>query len=139
MYRKQPTPDRSLNDLRYMLYCQKSGKSSLELLLLLLPLLLLLLLLLLPCFNVFQQHCKRANYQAYMWRQCFIPMMETGEPADHRWCMDDGKLDNQWMTCNPSLDAVHIIKQKICIYTYAFLSLNHHIKFILVFYHLCRF
>ena len=74
-----------------------------------------------------------------MWRQCFIPMMETGEPADHRWCMDDGKLDNQWMTCNPSLDAVHIIKQKICIYTYAFLSLNHHIKFILVFYHLCRF
>ena len=32
MYGKQPTPDISLNDLLYMLYCQKNGKSSSELL-----------------------------------------------------------------------------------------------------------
>ena len=43
------------------------------------------------------------------------------------------------MTYNPAPDEVHIIKQKIHICTYAFLSLNHHIKFILVFYRLCRF
>ena len=54
IYGKQPTSYISLNDLRYMLYCQKSGKPSLE--------------LLLPCFNVFQQHCKRGNYQPYIWR-----------------------------------------------------------------------
>ena len=118
MYGKLPTPDISLNDLQYMLYCQKSGKSSLELL----P----------PCFSVFQQHCKRANYHTYIWRQCFNPMMETDEPTDHEWCMEDGKLDIQWTTCNPVADEVHIIKQKIHIY--AFLSLNHHIKFILLFY-----
>ena len=108
-----------------MLYCQKNGKSSFELL----P----------ACFNVFQQHRKRANYQTYIWRQCFNPMMETNEPTDHGWCMDDGKLDIQWIICNPVPDEVHIIKQKIHIYTYAFLSLNNHIKFILVFYRLCRF
>ena len=66
-------------------------------------------------------------------------MIETDEPTDHGWCMDDGKLDIQWIICNPVPDEVHIIKQKIHIYTYAFLSLNHHIKFILVFYRLCRF
>ena len=112
----------------YMLYCQKSGKSSLELL----P----------PWFNVFQQHCKWANYQTYIWRQCFNPMMKTDKPTDHWWRMGDGKIytiDIQWMTCNPAPDEAHIIKQKIHIYTYAFLSLNHHIKFILVFYRLCRF
>ena len=103
MHRKQPTPDISLNDLRYMLYCQKSGSSSLELL----P----------PCF-VFQQHCKRANYQTYIWRQCFNTMMETDEPTDCGWCMDDGKLDIQWITCNPAPDEVHIIKQKIHRYIY---------------------
>ena len=96
MYRKQHTPDISLNDLQYMLYCHKSGKSSLELL----P----------PCFNVFKHHCKRANYQMYIWRQYFNPMMETDEPTDHGWCMDNGKLDIQWMTCNPGPDEVHIIK-----------------------------
>jgi len=103
MYGKQPTPDVSLNDLRYILYCQKSGKSSLELL----P----------PCFNVFQQHCKRANYQTYIWRQCFTQMMEIEEPTDdHGWCMDDDKLDIQWMTCSPAPDEVRIIKQYIHIY-----------------------
>ena len=104
MYGKQPTPDISLNDLRYMLYCQESGKSSLELL----P----------PCFNVFQQHCKKENYQTYIWRQCFNPLMEADEPTDHEWCMDDGKLDIQWMTCNPAPDEVRIIKQMIHIYIY---------------------
>ena len=117
MHRKQPAPDISLDDLRFMLHCQKSGKSSLELL----P----------SCFNVFQQHI--------YWRQCFSPRMETDEPTDHGWCMGDGKLDMQWMTSNPAPDEVHIIKQKIHIYTYAFLRLNNHIKFILVFYRLCRF
>ena len=66
-------------------------------------------------------------------------MMETDEPKDHGWCMDDGKMDIQLMTCNPAPDEVHIIKQKIHIYTHAFLSLDHHIKFILVFYQLCWF
>ena len=61
-------------------------------------------------------------------------MMETDEPTDCGWCMDDGKLDIQWITCNPAPDEVHIIKQKIHRY-----RLNHHIKFILVFYRLCRF
>ena len=125
MYGKQPTPDTSLNDLRYMLYCHKSGKFSLELL----P----------PCLNVFQQHCKRANYQTYIWWQRFNPMMEIDELTDHGWCMDNGQLDIQLITCNPAPDEVHIIKQKIHIYTYVFLSLNHLIKFILVFYRLCWF
>ena len=69
-------------------------------------------------------------------------MVETDEPTDCGWCMDDAKLDIQWMTCNPAPDEVHVIKQKIhniYIYIYAFLSLNHHIKFILAFYRLCRF
>ena len=120
MYGKQPTPDISLNDLRYMVYCQKNGKSSSELL----P----------PCFNVFQKHCKIANYQTYIWGHCFNPMMETDKPTDCGWCMNYGQLDIQWMTCNLGPDELHTIKQKIHIYTYTFLSLNHHIGLILVFY-----
>ena len=60
--------------------------------------------------HVSMYYCKRANYQMYIWRQYFNPMMETDEPTDHRWCKDDGKLDIQWMTCNPGPDEVHIIK-----------------------------
>ena len=40
-------------------------------------------------------------------------MVETDEPTDCGWCMDDAKLDIQWMTCNPYPDEVHVIKQKI--------------------------
>ena len=119
MYGKKPTPDIS-PDLRYMLYCQKNVKSFSELL----P----------QCFNVFQKHCKRANYQTYIWGHCFNPMMETDKPTDHGWCMDNDKLDIQWMTCNLGPDELHVIKQKIHIYIYTFLSLNHHIGFVLVFY-----
>ena len=63
--------------------------------------------------------------------------MQTDKPIER--CMEDGKLDIQWVTCNPAPDELHILKQKIHISTYPFLSFeNHHIKFILVFYQLCR-
>jgi len=43
--------------------------------------------------------------------------MEIEEPTDdHGWCMDDDKLDIQWMTCSPAPDEVRIIKQYIHIY-----------------------
>ena len=87
----------------------------------------------------YYHHISMFSSSIYIWRQCFSPRMETDEPTDHGWCMGDGKLDMQWMTSNPAPDEVHITKQKIHIYTYAFLRLNNHIKFILVFYRLCRF
>ena len=61
-------------------------------------------------WNYYHHVSMFSNYQMYIWRQYFNPMMETDEPTDHGWCMDDGKLDIQWMTCNPGPDEVHIIK-----------------------------
>ena len=44
---------RTIDDLRYSIYCQKGGKVSYDVL----P----------PCRNVLQQHIRRSNYQAYIW------------------------------------------------------------------------
>ena len=49
-------------------------------------------------------------------------MMQTDDPTDHGWRMDNIKLMIQWVTFNPAPDEVHIIKQNIHIYTYAILS-----------------
>ncbi|XP_066925450.1 uncharacterized protein [Clytia hemisphaerica] len=82
----------SVNDLRYDIYCRKSGKVSCEGL----P----------PCLNVLSQHIKRANYQAKIWRMCLNPLVERCDPSEHGWGIDDGGLFVKWMTCNPALDEV---------------------------------
>ena len=83
----------SVNDLRYDIYCRKSGKVSCEGL----P----------PCLNVLSQHIKRANYQTKIWRMCLDPLVERCDPSEHGWGKDDGGLFVKWMTCNPALDEVN--------------------------------
>lgn len=93
MYGKKPTSQTlSIDDIRYSLYCQRGGKTSFAHL----P----------PCLNVLTQHCIRANYQTFIWRQCFTPIIDLDVPNNHGWCMNEGKLDIQWMTCNPAPEEV---------------------------------
>ena len=83
---------RTVDELRYIIYCQKGGKVSYDLL----P----------PCRNVLYQHIRRCNHQTYVWRKCFEPCIDT-DCINNRWYLDgEGNLDILWMTSNPAPDDV---------------------------------
>ena len=83
----------SINDLRYQMYCQSNGKIACEML----P----------PCQNVLHLHCKRANYQAYVWRNCLQAQHEFPNLKYHGWATnEDNELEIEWMSCNPAPDEV---------------------------------
>ena len=60
-----------VNERRYKLFCAK-GNSTTQL-----P----------PCRDVLQQHAKRANYQAAIWRCALHPWTEASSANGHRWLM----------------------------------------------------
>ena len=70
------------------IYCQNAGKISGDVL----P----------PCWNTLKQHIKRVNYQTRILRKCSQVWVEEDSPLCHRWCMEDEKLDIEWMTCIPA-------------------------------------
>ena len=83
----------SVNDVRYGMYCKSGGKISCEKI----P----------PCEDVLRLHIRRANYQAYIWRQSLVSQQHEADPQEHGWCLDDeGCLDIQWMNCRPAPDEV---------------------------------
>eukprot|EP00794_Sanderia_malayensis_P001475 gene1475-1633_t len=83
----------SINSARYKIYCSKDGKAGGELL----P----------PCQNSLRQHCLRANYQAYIWRQALTPSIDIAPPEQNGWqIMEDGLLAIRWMTCKPAPEEV---------------------------------
>ena len=75
IYGKRPASQPlSIDDMRYNLYYQRGGKTTFAYL----PL----------CLNVMTQHCIRTNYQEFIWRQCFTPIMDIDSPTNHGWCLN---------------------------------------------------
>ena len=68
-----------VNDVRYRMYCQSGGKISCEKL----P----------PCEDVLRLHIRRANYQAYIWRQSLASQQHQADPLENGWCLDDEPMD----------------------------------------------
>ena len=84
---------KSLQDVRYKMYCQSGGKLSCEKL----P----------PCDDVLELHIKRANYQAFIWRQSLLAQQQQDGLIGNGWLSnEDGSLDIEWMRCSPAPDEV---------------------------------
>ena len=79
----------NVNELRYKIYCQQSGKIGIN--------------MLSRCSNVLTQHVRRVNYQSRIWHQCLVPSI--GTPDGNGWCINGDKLDVLW-TCYPAPDKV---------------------------------
>ena len=88
MYWNRSSNERlSINKVRYSIYCQREGKVTCSML----P----------PCLDVLKQHILRVNYQTSIWRKSLDQFMDINSPVDNGWCcMNDDKLDIQWMTSN---------------------------------------
>jgi len=92
MYGKKNALEQNINDVRYSIYCQKSGKISCDAL----P----------PCWNSLKLHIKRANYQVCVWRSSLESFKNIADPTGHGWVMKDKKIDIEWMNCSPAPDEV---------------------------------
>ena len=82
-----------VNDARYQLFCTKVSQSNQ------LP----------PCQDALVKHCRRANYQAAVWRQCLTASPEIPPP----W--EDGQGENIHSTSNDEFrDAPSFTCDKLC-------------------------
>ena len=86
----------SLDELRYLLFCQKRQRSEA------LP----------PTSDSFIQHLKRANYQVLVWRKSLVGNQDLPEPQCSGWKEEDGVLCPILMTSNPAPES--IIKLTTC-------------------------
>ena len=61
-----------------------------------------------PCKDALQQHTKRANYQAAIWRQSLENSPMISDTTDgHGWKVDgDGQIGIEWLTGAPAPDIV---------------------------------
>lgn len=80
--RVQATAD----EARYLMFCQKAKSNML------LP----------PTSDSLQQHIKRANYQAYMWRKALVARQGLLSPDGHGWRVEDNALCPVLMTKLPA-------------------------------------
>ncbi|CAH3141995.1 unnamed protein product, partial [Porites evermanni] len=80
----------SLDELRYLLFCQKRQKSEA------LP----------PTSDSFIQHLKRANYQVLVWRKSLVGNQDLPEPQCSGWKEEDGVLCPILMTSNPAPESI---------------------------------
>ena len=92
MYGGGSESEGNVNELRYKIYCQRSGKIGINML----P----------PCLNILTQHLERVNYQSRIWHQCLVPSPSIRTPDGNGWCINDDKLDVLWVTCNQAPDEV---------------------------------
>ena len=85
-----------LNELRYVMFCAKTGASATD------------SGHLPPCQDCFQQHVKRANYQAAIWKRSLENFPEIPRPyEDHGWILgEDSNLEISWMTGSPAPETV---------------------------------
>lgn len=77
---------KSVDELRYIMFCQKRHKSEL------LP----------PTSDSLQQHARRANYQTYIWRQALTAIQELPSPEENGWEKKDDMLRPCYMTKAPA-------------------------------------
>ena len=86
----------SVNDIRYQLFCAKSGDIESHQL----P----------PCQDCLRKHAKRANYQAGLWRRSLLNNAETPNPVGTGWTLEtvdsNDILAIDWMDVQPAPDAV---------------------------------
>ena len=80
---KTPT---SVDELRYLMFCQRKQKSEL------LP----------PTSDSLTLHLKRANYQAFVWRNSLVAMQELPSPENHGWALEDEALKPVLMNTDPA-------------------------------------
>ena len=80
----------SLDELRYLLFCQKRQRSEA------LP----------PTSDSFIQHLKRANYQVLVWRKSLVGNQDLPEPQCSGWKEEDGVLCPILMTSNPAPESI---------------------------------
>ena len=91
--RKNPTTKKtpsSLNELRYLLFCQKQQKSEA------LP----------PTSDSCIQHLKRANYQILVWRKSLVGNQDLPEPQCSGWKEEDGVLCPILMMSDPAPESI---------------------------------
>ena len=87
------TKAKSVNELRYNMFCSKKGDVSSGQL----P----------PCQDALLQHTRRANYQAAIWRRSLQTTLELPEPTDnHGWHLSDGDIEITWLTLPPAPEIV---------------------------------
>ena len=58
-----------------------------------------------PCKDACDQHSKRANYQAAIWRHCLEAKPTVPSPDGNGW-MIDGEIDVHWMDLPPAPQAI---------------------------------
>lgn len=91
---KQPAS--GVNELRYQLFCAKSGDTESHQL----P----------PCQDCLRKHAQRANYQTALWQRCLSGDSEIADPTKSGWKKEtqDGEeiLAVDWMSVKPAPDAV---------------------------------
>ena len=86
----------SLDELRYLLFCQKRQRSEA------IP----------PTSDSFIQHLKRGNYQVLVWRKSLVGNQDLPDPQCSGWKEEDGVLCPILMTSNPA--PVSIIELTTC-------------------------
>ena len=71
-----------INEARYRLFCTKA-LSEVRL-----P----------PCQDALLLHCKRANYQAAIWRRALLNVINAPSPEEHGWIINGSEVSIRWMT-----------------------------------------
>ena len=52
-------------------------------------------------------HITRANYVAYIWRQCMNPTIDAPDFCNHGWQVNEsGDLKVKWLSCLPAMDNI---------------------------------
>lgn len=82
----------SINTSRYNIFCSKRGEMDSSQL----P----------PCKDCLQQHMKRVNYQAAVWKRALIAQPNIPNPTEHGWILVNGVLEAKWMTDSPAPTSV---------------------------------
>ena len=85
--KKAPT---SMDELRYLLFCQKKHKSEA------LP----------PTSDSFVQHLKRVNYQVLVWKRALVGAQDLPDPQCSGWKEEDGVLYPVLMTNDPAPQSI---------------------------------
>jgi hypothetical protein len=86
----------SVDEARYRMFCSNSayGQS--------LP----------PTRHSLEQHLKRANYQAAIYRRSLEAMINAPRPENHGWKESDNNLEIMWFTCEPA--PTNVLKTVYC-------------------------
>jgi len=78
------------DEARYLLFCQKSRSNML------LP----------PTCDSLQQHIKRSNYPAYVWRNALIARQNLPSPDGHGWKLENDMLHPILMTKSAAPESI---------------------------------